>query len=156
LQDRIHQRHAGWTSNRNFFGDFFNYRIDFDETARRYENGTQNYLAIAALGESTATLLEVGIDNVYSHLLALTDIVITSAEQKGIHVVTPRNHSQRAGIVTLQCPNAVLIFKELMNKNIVVSVREGMLRIAPHFYTSIDDIHEFLDVLHHEQTLLSA
>ncbi|MDD8019439.1 MAG: aminotransferase class V-fold PLP-dependent enzyme, partial [Bacteroidota bacterium] len=42
LQDRIHQRHAGWTSNRNFFGDFFNYRIDFDETARRYENGTQN------------------------------------------------------------------------------------------------------------------
>ncbi len=34
---QIDQAYAGWTSNRNFFGDIFNYRIDFDETARRYK-----------------------------------------------------------------------------------------------------------------------
>ena len=113
LQERIQQKHVGWTSNRNFFGDFFNYRIDLDETARRYENGTQNYLAIAALGESTSTLLEVGIDNIQEHLFGLTDSIIAFADEHRFEIVTPRERTKRAGIVTLKHPEAKTIFDDL-------------------------------------------
>jgi selenocysteine lyase/cysteine desulfurase len=147
LQERIQQKHIGWTSNRNFFGDFFNYRIDLDETARRYENGTQNYLAIAALGESTSTLLEVGIGNIHDHLLGLTDTIIAFADEHRFEVVTPRERTKRAGIVTVKHADAKTIFDDLTEQRINISLREGMLRIAPHFYNSEEDLHALFSIL---------
>ena len=147
LQERIHQAHAGWTSNRNFFGDFFTYRTDFDETARRYENGTQNYTGIAALCESTATLLEVGIDNIQTHLRTITDLLIEGIDEAGFDVVTPRDRSKRAGIVTFSCPNAGKLFDSLAKENIIVSLREGMIRVSPHFYNSPDEAAMLRSVL---------
>ncbi|MBW7886849.1 MAG: aminotransferase class V-fold PLP-dependent enzyme [Bacteroidetes bacterium] len=146
LQQRIHQANAGWTSNKNFFSDFLNYRIDFDETARRYENGTQSYLAVAALGKSTQTLLEIGIEAIQSHIHSITEKIFSSAEEMGCKIITPHHTGERAGIVTVQHPKAKEIFQELSEQNIIVSMREGMIRIAPHFYNSEEDISVFLSM----------
>ncbi len=153
LQGQIHQAYAGWMSNKNFFGDFFRYRIDFDETARRYENGTQNFAGIVALCESTTTLLEVGIENIQAHLHRLTDTLIAEIDDAGFDVVTPRDPSKRAGIVTFKCTNAGQLFDSLNKVNIIVSLREGMIRISPHFYNSPDEaaaLHSVL--LQHRKT----
>jgi selenocysteine lyase/cysteine desulfurase len=153
LQQQIHQAYAGWMSNRNFFGDFLTYRIDFDETARRYENGTQNFAGIVALCESTAALLDVGIENIQTHLHRLTDILIAGIDDAGFEVVTPRDRSKRAGIVTFKCPGAGQLFDSLAKENIIVSLREGMIRVSPHFYNSPDEaaaLHSVL--LHHRKT----
>jgi cysteine desulfurase / selenocysteine lyase len=147
LQSRLSQAHIGWTSNRDFFGDFFNYRIDPDPTARRYENGTQNYCAVAALEASTGTLLEVGIDAISRHLESLTHAVITMCDELGFECLTPRTPDQRAGIVSFNHPEAQRIFAELNERRVVVSMREGMLRVAPHFYNSLDDIGALRSVL---------
>lgn len=149
LQERIRQKHIGWTSNRNFFGDFFNYRIDLDETARRYENGMQNYLAVAALGESTSILLEVGIDSIREHVLEITDHIIAFADEHHFEVVTPREKPKRAGIVTLKHAEAKMIFDDLNEQRINISMREGMLRIAPHFYNSEEDLHALYSILNY-------
>ncbi len=147
LQKRIRQTNVGWTSNKNFFGDFFNYRIDLDDTARRYENGTQNYSAIAALGESTSLLLEAGIENIYSHLLSLTDTIIAFADENNFEIVTPREKNKRAGIITLTHPRAKEIFDDLTEQRVIISMREGMLRIAPHFYSSQEDLNVLFSIL---------
>lgn len=147
LQSRIEQCHVGWTSNRNFFGDFFNYRIDLDETARRFENGTQNYCGITALQESTATLLEVGIERIAGHLGTLTDAVIGVCDELGFDTVTPRDRAKRAGIVSFTCPNADRVFALLNERKIIVSMREGMLRVAPHYYNTIEEIGALQAVL---------
>lgn len=144
MQNRIHQVHMGWTSNKNFFSDFFKYRVDLDDTARRYENGTQNYIAITALNASLGTLLEVGIENIQFHLATLTEKIIAAADDTGYGLVTSRDKNERAGIVTLRCDNADNLFAFLKEHHITVSVREGMIRVSPHFYNSIEDI----DALH--------
>lgn len=148
-QERIHQKHIGWTSNKNFFGDFFRYRLDLDETARRYENGTQNYIGITALQGSTTTLLEVGIDNIHAHLLALTDRIISFCDSNGFELVSPRDRTKRAGIISMRHPDAKTIFDDLNEQRIVVSLREGILRIAPHFYNSEEDLHALFSILHY-------
>ncbi len=149
LQERIHQKHVGWTSNRNFFGDFFRYRIDLDETARRFENGSQNYVGIAALEESTTTLLEVGIENIHAHLLSLTDQIISFCDANGFELASPRDRSKRAGIITIKHPDSRTIFDDLSEQRIVISLREGTLRIAPHFYNSEEDLHALFSILHY-------
>ena len=147
LQERIHQAYAGWTSNRNFFGDFLKYRTDFDETARRYENGTQNYTGIVALNESTATLLHVGVDNIRDHLRGLTELLIGSVDEAGFELITPRDKSRRAGIVSFKCPDAPQLFESLGREKITVSLREGLIRISPHFYNSPDEAEAVRSVL---------
>jgi len=153
LQQQIHQSYAGWMSNKNSFGNFFNYRIDFDETARRYENGTQNLPGIAALCESTTMLLDVGIENIQAHIHQLTAVLIAGIDDAGFDLVTPRDHSKRAGIVTFRCSNARQLFDSLTKEDIIVSLREGMIRVSPHFYNSPDEaaaLHSVL--LHHRET----
>jgi cysteine desulfurase / selenocysteine lyase len=140
LQARLTQAHIGWTSNRDFFGDFFNYRIDPDDTARRYENGTQNYCGIAALEASTSTLLDVGIDRIARHVGTLTDEIIGICDELGFETVTPREKDRRAGIVSITGCDIGRACALLNEENIIVSMREGMLRIAPHFYNTLDEI----------------
>ena len=140
LQGQIHQAYAGWMSNRNYFGDFLRYRIEFDETARRYENGTMNLTGIVALCESTTFLLEVGIENIQSHLFTLTDRLISAADDAGFELITPRERGHRAGIVSFKCPKADQLFELLKSKNIFVSLREGMIRVSPHFYNSSEEV----------------
>ncbi|HAP36093.1 MAG TPA: aminotransferase [Bacteroidetes bacterium] len=140
LQSRISQQFAGWTSNKHYFNNLFDYRLDFDETARRYENGAQNNAGIVALGESVNLLNDVGIPKIHLHLLSLTDYIFEFAEQNEIETATPREHEKRAGIVTLKLPGAEKIFTSLNEQNIIVSLREGKIRISPHFYNSVDDI----------------
>jgi cysteine desulfurase / selenocysteine lyase len=147
LQARLTQAHIGWTSNKDFFGDFFNFRIDPDPTARRYENGTQNYCGIAALQESTSTLLEVGIDRIASHIETLTGSVITLCDELGFDCLTPREPEKRAGIVSFRCLDTEGAFAALSAACVMVSMREGMLRVAPHFYNSMDDIDALKAVL---------
>ena len=147
LQERIQQSHAGWTSNKEYFSNLFQYRIDFDNTARRFELGTQNFLAVAALEESTSLLLEVGIENIEQHLHSVTERIFSFADENGIEVLTPHDRSQRAGIVTLKHPRAKEIFQELNENRIVTALREGMLRIAPHFYNADEDIDVLFSIL---------
>ncbi|NUN70084.1 MAG: aminotransferase class V-fold PLP-dependent enzyme [Bacteroidetes bacterium] len=140
LQSRLTQQFAGWTSNKDYFSRLLEYRIDFDDSARRYENGAQNNAGIVAIGASAALLNEAGIPAVHRHLLALTDEVIAFADEKGWALLTPREHSKRSGIVTLAVPGAEKVFEGLNKRNIIVSLREGRIRIAPHFYNSAGDI----------------
>lgn len=140
MQSRITQQFVGWTSNKHFFSEFFRYRIDLDDSARRYENGGQNHAGIAAIGESAQLLQEAGIAAIHAHLLELTEIVFSFAEERGIPVLTPRAREKRSGIVSLNIPDAERIFDALNRRNIIVSLRDGKLRISPHFYNSADDV----------------
>jgi cysteine desulfurase/selenocysteine lyase len=147
LQSRISQHFAGWTSNKHYFNNLFDYRLNFDETARRYENGAQNNAGIVALGESVNLLNDVGIPKIHLHLLSLTDYIFEFAEQNGIETATPREHEKRAGIVTLKFKDAEKIFTSLNDQNIIVSLREGKIRISPHFYNSVDDIQTVCEAI---------
>lgn len=139
-QERLNQAYVGWTSMKNFFGDFTDYRIDFDDTARRYENGTLNYTGIVSLHESLGTLLDVGIDAIEEHVLDLNDRLIAELELLGMRPYVSGDRRERAGIVSAQVSNADGVLASLAGSKIEVSVRQGWLRISPHFYNTEDEL----------------
>lgn len=140
LQQQIHQAHLGWTSNSDYFSRFFDYRMDLENSARRYENGALNNAGIAALDASLAILEEAGVPNIREHLLDLTDRVIAWADTRSIALAGPRAREKRAGIVTLLLPDAERIFTTLTEQKIILSLRDGKIRLSPHFYCTADDI----------------
>ncbi len=151
MQEKIHQAHLGWTSNKDFFGDFFRYRMDLDPTARRYENSTANVGGVFGLQASLGILLEVGIINIHAHVEVLTQLAIDRLTAKSSELLTPAEPAHRAGIVTFRPHNAQQLFEKFKAERIFVSLREGCIRISPHFYNTSDEMEKVLGVI--EQSL---
>jgi selenocysteine lyase/cysteine desulfurase len=66
---------AGWLCMKDAL-DFGNYHFEFVNSACRFDTGSYNLAGIYGLGASLAMFLELGIENVASHLLMLTDRLV--------------------------------------------------------------------------------
>lgn len=144
-QEKIRQAYLGWLSINDFFTDFFRYRLDLDATARRYEGGTLNVAGIFGLNESLAVLLEAGIPEIARHLTDLTRRCIERIVREPVELLTSHVPEERAGIVTFRPPDAQALFEKLKSRNIAVSLREGCIRLSPHFYNTSGEIDTALD-----------
>lgn len=147
LQSRLAPAYLGWTSIKNYFDDFFRYRLELEETARRYENGALNFLGIAGLQASLSMLLEVTIEEVEAHVRSVIQHLIERVKALGLPIVSPEDPHTRAGIVTFRVPDGARLFETLKVNNVQVSLRETCIRISPHFYNTVEEIDQTIDVL---------
>jgi cysteine desulfurase / selenocysteine lyase len=143
LQARVHQKYLGWLSVENPW-DFFNFDQALAPTANRYEGGTVNIPGMWGLHAALSTLLEVGLDVVESHILALTGVLLEEFRTiEGATVYSPPNMNERSGILTIVPPTGIdptAAFDELTRRKVYISLRGGKLRYSPHFYNTPDEM----------------
>ncbi|OGW45350.1 MAG: hypothetical protein A2078_12285 [Nitrospirae bacterium GWC2_57_9] len=78
----------------------------------------------------------------------LGDIIIGEAEARGFTVLTPKEKSARGGNITFAGSFDPGKVRDLLrDKGIMVNVRGGGLRVAPHFYNTEDELKRFFEVL---------
>ena len=147
VQSMIHQAYLGWTSMKNFFGDLTSYRIEPDDTASRYESGTLNQIGILSLHETLSTLLETGIDKIEEHVLDLGDRLMIELDKIGVPVFADGPRAERAGIVSVKVSDPDRAFAQLSQSKVEVALRQGWIRVSPHFYNTESDILAFINNL---------
>jgi selenocysteine lyase/cysteine desulfurase len=124
--------------------------------ARRFECGSPNRIGIHALAASVSLLMEIGIPEVERRVVERgRRLVDAIGARPALELVTPSTPGRCAGIVTFRAPrrgNVLLLWKHLMERNVVCAVRAGAIRFSPHFYVplqQIDDamrcVDEFMD-----------
>lgn len=118
-------------------------------TASRFEEGTKNYLGIVGFRESLKIFDEIGIDKIESQVLDLTEYLIKKINNPAFEIITPFERAHRAGIVSFRKKNAdsTKLFNTLKKNNIICSLREGYLRVAPHFYNTTEEIDHLIELL---------
>lgn len=120
--------------------------------ARRFEAGSPNSMGQAALHGSVSLLLEYGMDQVEKRILENTDFLLTELQKRaGIAVTSRVEHERRSGIVSFvhaEIPSDS-IYRQLREKGIACAVREGAVRISPHFYQGERELSVFMDALAH-------
>jgi selenocysteine lyase/cysteine desulfurase len=106
-------------------------------------------LAFARLSTGVRDILEVGVAAIESELLARSGDVMFFADRYEIPVVTPREPERRAGIVALApAPqDTAPLAASLANHGLTVTVRSGLVRVAPHVGTGADTLRLFGDAL---------
>jgi kynureninase len=62
-------------------------------------------------------------------------------------VVTPLDPPKRAGIIALRIPDPIDVGRALQAEGVVCVVREGLLRLSPHFYNTLEEIEQVVEVL---------
>jgi cysteine desulfurase/selenocysteine lyase len=143
LQARIHQKYLGWLAVETPW-NFFNYDQPLATSARRFEGGTINIAGMWGYYAALTMLLEFGVDRIQGHILALTQALIDQFQTiDGLKIYTPTSIHERAGIVTIQPPEGVdpsAAFDSLLNRRIIISLREGKLRYSTHFYNSVEEV----------------
>jgi len=147
IVDRLTPQPVSWMGVRG--SDDFSTLLDYDLTwrddARRFEQITLAYQDFAGMAASLGLLRELGWDEVMRHIAARTAQLHDGASRAGIPLVTRRD--RRAGIVTVRPDDVVAASSRLKRATVTHSVREGTIRLAPHCYTTPEEIDVALAAL---------
>jgi selenocysteine lyase/cysteine desulfurase len=129
--------------------DDFSRLLDYDMTwrddARRFEQITLPFQDFAGMAVSLELLHELGPADVAEHIRARTAEILDGAIDLGIPLVTPRE--RHAGIACVRPRDAEAASARLNEARVAHSVREGTIRLAPHCYTTSDDVKRALEAL---------
>ncbi|WP_236254290.1 aminotransferase class V-fold PLP-dependent enzyme [Mucisphaera calidilacus] len=150
LCEMLHPPVVGWLNMVNA-QDYGNYEYRFVRDARRFEPGTWNVPGLLGLRAAIGLLLEVGIERVWERVEGLTTRVAEGAAERGYGVFSPRRlESERSGSVVIEArasEEAGALVKRLAEQKIYVALRNGRVRVSPHFYNTPEQIDRLLEAL---------
>lgn len=129
--------------------EYLDYRYVPKKDAEKFESGALNVAGILGMGAAMEVLLEIGIPNVEKRIFDLTDRLCEGLLKKGYGVYSSRSGREKSGIVLFsnEKHSADDLSERLIEKNIVITVRYGRVRVSPHFHNTPDQIDLLLDVL---------
>lgn len=142
LLEKIHQHFVGWTSVEGAW-NLTKYDLKLKKTSERFQNGTINSIGVAAFDKSLDLFIEAGIKNISKRVIENTTLILDELNTIGLKpLLKSTSENYLSGIVTFKSQNSEFIFNELEKRNIFISLREGMLRISPHFYNTANEIKQ--------------
>jgi kynureninase len=134
LRAKLRPSLTGWIAHQRPFA-FETGAIDPREDSFRYLNGTPHIPALYACRPGLDILNKVGIAAIREKSIRMTTRLIDGAKLRGWRVNTPENPAERAGTVSIECPHAFEVCRELLAREILVDYRpKAGVRVSPHFY----------------------
>ena len=154
LRARLLPTQTGWFADEDIFAMSI---ADYSphESARRFDSGTPPVPALYAGVAGLSVVAETGVAAIESHVSGLADRLLDGVDELGATVVTPREASARGPLVCIRSTDVEALVDELAREAIVVSSRDGNLRVALHLYNVDDDVDLLLDALGKRRALLA-
>lgn len=134
---------AGWLSQASAgdFAKFLAYDPAWRDDAQRFEVGSLPIQDFVGMNATLELFLELGPERIERHLRDLTRELWTwAASRKDGTLLTPERNAKRAGIIALRTPDVAADSARLRAAGVVHSLREGAIRLAPHFHTTREDL----------------
>ena len=130
---------TGWQAHAHPFA--FADQMDYASGAWRWLGGTPVVPALYTALEGPRLLRRAGIGAVRAKSVHQTARLIELADARGYPVSAPRDAARRGGTVAFDTPHAAEVARALLARDVVIDYRPGAgIRVAPHFYTSDDEI----------------
>ena len=127
------------------FSRLLAYDMTWRDDARRFEQITLPFQDFAGMAASLALFHELGPADVARAVQTRVNELLDGARERGLALVTPR--ARHAGIASVRPADAVAASERLNAARVAHSVREGTIRLAPHCYTTSDEIEIALRAL---------
>jgi kynureninase len=148
LDPKLRPAATGWAAHAHPF-EFVDGPIEYAPDIRRFLNGTPNVPAMYSARSGYEIVNEIGVDAIRAKSQRQTQRLIELADVASLTVRSPRDAAARGGTIILDVPNGREVTAELGRRQILIDFRPGAgIRIAPHFYTSDDEIAHTIRELH--------
>jgi kynureninase len=134
LRAKLRPALTGWMAHRNPFA-FETGAIDPRDDSFRYLNGTPHIPALYACQPGLEIINKVGIGAIREKSMRMSTRLMEGARSRGWRVNTAENPAERAGTISIECPHAYEVCRELLARDILVDYRpKAGVRVSPHFY----------------------
>ena len=136
---------VGWRSHRDMW-DFQADRLEYPDSAKRYEFGTMAYGTAFGATVATNYLLDLTIDRIADHNRQLATHLAEGLRELGAELLGPDDPAQRSAAVAARFPgkDVVDFTRTLKQADVIASLRRDFIRFSPHLYNSSDDVERAL------------
>ncbi|HET6360677.1 MAG TPA: aminotransferase class V-fold PLP-dependent enzyme [Gemmatimonadota bacterium] len=126
------------------------YDLRFERDARRFEVGTYPYTALLGLSESLDLIDTLGVPRIAAHSRALLARLEEGLEALGATVVSCTLPDCRSSILCFRADDDTTtraVHGGLIAGGVTCALREGSVRLSPHFYNTADEIDRVLAIV---------
>ncbi|HEX6536788.1 MAG TPA: aminotransferase class V-fold PLP-dependent enzyme [Gemmatimonadaceae bacterium] len=141
VSDTLEPAFTGWQAHAHPFA--FEAGMEYAPGAFRWLNGTPPIPALYAAIEGPRCVRRAGVEAIREKSVRQTTRLIALADERGYRVSAPRDPARRGGTVAFDVPHGYGVAQALLARDILVDYRpDAGIRVAPHFYTSDEEIEE--------------
>lgn len=137
---------TGWFGRENPFA-FDARTLDWGEGARRFDVGTPPILEAYVARAGMAWLRTIGLEAIGAWTSELGCRCVQGAHARGLRVLGPTDPERRAPTTAIACADSHAAEAALRRQGIIASARGPVLRLAPHFYNTVEDVERGLDAV---------
>ncbi len=149
LRDQLVPANVGWLGVAWSDIETLDPTTPLDERAAQYEEGTRVSVCITALEQALDLVAELGQANIAAQIKQVTDLLVAGLAARGATLRSQRDAEHWSGIVAWTHPDRDLyaVAAALHAADVLVTIREGSLRAAPHCFNDESDVARLLAAL---------
>ncbi len=145
LAARLQPKTTGWMAHAQPF-NFEPAPIQYADGPWRFMSGTPSVPAYYVAQAAYKNLLEIGVERIRAHNLALCGMIIERAQAAGLTLHSPIEDGRRTGFVAINFPSSEQACRALIDEGYKLDWRPGCgLRIGPHFYNTEAEVQRMMD-----------
>lgn len=144
LVEKLQPYLTGWFAHKNPF--LFAQEMEFTQGSYRFMSGTPPVPSLYTAQAGLEIIEDIGVPGIRKKSLALTDLILENAKERGFQLFTPEEEHLRGGAVSFALPHAFPVKLALEQRGIKVDFRKGagkepdIIRVGPHFYSTMEEI----------------
>jgi selenocysteine lyase/cysteine desulfurase len=153
LINQLNPTSSGWFAQANIFAMDI-YANTPSPTGRRFETGTPPNPNLYAALAGIKLIQSIGLGKIDAHRREITGMIKEASLRKGFNLVSPVSPDKHGPMVSIKSNSVEVLVKWLEKDDVIVSSRDGNLRISPHIYNNAADVDQLMDGLTRHKDLL--
>jgi selenocysteine lyase/cysteine desulfurase len=148
VAEGLHPASTGWFGRKNPFA-FDEKLLDWAHSGRRFDTGTPPIVNACVARAGLDVINEVGAEVIREWTLGLSRRLVERAHRHGLEIHGPQNPAERTPSSAFSCGalDSHQVEVALLERGVLASARGPVVRLAPHFYNTLDEMDTAVDLL---------
>ena len=147
LAEQLRPTVTGWFGRVNPFA-FDPTALDWATGARRFDGGTPPIINAYIARAGLEIIHEVGPDRISSWTRVLSDALVHGGAARGLTLYGTADSARKSPTTAFVVgAHSASVERRLRARGVIASARGNVIRLAPHFYSTLDDVEQALDAL---------
>ncbi|MES2177600.1 MAG: aminotransferase class V-fold PLP-dependent enzyme [Gemmatimonadota bacterium] len=146
LIGNLHPTVTGWFGRENPFAFQVNV-LDWSPSASRFDTGTPPIINVYIARAGMEIINELGVEHIRRWHEVLAHRLIERGRERGLQVFGPTDVAHKTASTAFTVDDSHAVENAMRERGIIPSARGQVIRLAPHYYNTLDDVDTAVDVL---------
>jgi len=146
LIERLQPTLTGWFGRVDPFAFKVN-ALDWSSSASRFDAGTPPIINLYVARAGLEIINEIGVANIRAWHEVLAHRLIYGGMERGLTVFGPTDVAHKTASTAFVVKDSRAVETAMRARGVIPSARGPVIRLAPHYYSTLEDVDTALDVL---------